>query len=95
MIQFIGGVFSFMKHDDFPYRSDHKPVSSTMQFTGTDCNVQIINDMPSGGKKDWAKGWKPTVSADSDALHFLNGQQCETYAEMRRSGPFIHIFARP
>ena len=68
---------------------------SGKDHTGTDCNVQIINDMPSGGKKDWAKGWKPTVSADSDALHFLNGQQCETYAEMRRSGPFIHIFASP
>ncbi|MBP5168707.1 MAG: alpha/beta hydrolase [Oscillospiraceae bacterium] len=68
---------------------------SGKDYTENECNVQIINDMPSGGKKDWAKGWKPTVSTDSDVLSFLNGQQCETYAEMRRSGPFIHIFARP
>ena len=64
-------------------------------YTGTACSVNITNDMPSGGKKDWAKGWKPTVSSDSSTLSFLAGQQCETYAEMRRSGPFIHIFAKP
>lgn len=67
-------------------------------LTGTDyrgeaCTVHIVNDMPSGGKKDWFRGWIPTVSSDSPNLEFLNGQQCETYAEMRPSGPFIHIYA--
>ena len=64
-------------------------------YTGSECSVDIVNDMPPGGKKDWARGWTPTVSSDSPALAFLSQQQCETYAEMRRSGPFIHIFARP
>jgi pimeloyl-ACP methyl ester carboxylesterase len=64
-------------------------------YSGHPCSVSIVNDMPSGGKKNWARGWIPTVSSDSPRLDFLARQQCETYAEMRRSGPFIHIFADP
>ena len=64
-------------------------------YQGKPCTIQITNDMPSGGKKNWSRGWKPTVNTDSAALAFLADQQCETYAEMRRSGPYIHIFAKP
>ena len=68
---------------------------SGTDYTGAACNVQITNDLPAGGKKDWFRGWIPTVSSDSTNLKFLGAQQCETYAEMRRSGPFIHIYADP
>ena len=61
-------------------------------YTGSPCRVRIKNEMPAGGKRDWNLGWKPTVSADSDALAFVNGLECMTYAEMRKKGPFIHIF---
>ena len=64
-------------------------------YLGKPCSVNICNDMPSGEPKDWAKGWVPTVRTESAALSFLNGQQCETYARMRRCGPYIHIFAKP
>ena len=66
-----------------------------VDYTGEACKVKITNDMPAGGKKDWFRGWVPTVSSDSPRLSFLGKQQCETYAEMRRSGPFIHIYADP
>jgi len=64
-------------------------------YTGQPCTLSITNDLPAGGKKDWFRGWVPTVSSDSPNLKFLGAQQCETYAEMRRSGPFIHIYADP
>lgn len=64
-------------------------------YTGQSCTVSMINDLPAGGKKDWFRGWIPTPSSDSPNLKFLGAQQCEAYAEMRRSGPFIHIWADP
>jgi len=66
-----------------------------VDYTGHSCTVTVTNDMPAGGKKNWFRGWIPTVHSDSPHLHFLGAQQCETYAEMRRSGPFIHIYADP
>ena len=64
-------------------------------WTGARGSVRICNDMPTGGKKDWNRGWVPTVLTDCAALGFLNDRQCETYAEMRRVGPLIHIYAKP
>ena len=63
--------------------------------SGEDCEVRIINKMPPGGKKDWAKGWIPTVSTNSNTLSFLNDQQCEAYLVMRKQGPLVRIFADP
>ncbi len=54
-------------------------------FTGAPCSVHIVN-------VDEGKGWKPTVTADSDALRFLNGADCYTVMEMRRIGPIVHIY---
>lgn len=65
-----------------------------VDYVGSPCSIHICNDMPSGGTKDWNRGWIPRVTTDDPALSFLNDQQCETYAEMRLSGPFIHIFAK-
>lgn len=68
---------------------------SGTDHTGQACTVSMVNDLPAGGKKDWFRGWIPTPSSDSPNLKFLGAQQCEAYAEMRRSGPFIHIWADP
>ncbi len=54
-------------------------------FTGNKCRVHVVN-------VDEGSGWKPTVTADSAALSFLNGADCFTVMEMRRVGPIVHIF---
>ncbi len=54
-------------------------------FTGAACRVHIVN-------VDEGSGWKPTVTADSAAMRFLNGADCYTVMEMRRVGPIVHIF---
>ena len=64
-------------------------------YTGKDCWVKIKNYLskPARAKKvDWYTDWKPTVSTDSEALAQVNKADCETYAEMRSTGPFIHIW---
>lgn len=62
-------------------------------FTGQECYIKIKNQMTGTGKKlDWNTDWKPTVSTDSSALSKLNTHACETYAEMRKQGPMIHIW---
>ena len=55
-------------------------------YTDEKCRVHIVN-------VDEGDGWKPTVTADSDALRFLNGADCFTVMEMRRIGPIVHIYA--
>jgi len=62
---------------------------------GQPCTVSVTNHMDAEKNKDWSRGWVPTVSSDSPNLEFLNRQQCEIYAEMRKTGPFIHIYADP
>lgn len=54
-------------------------------FTGEKCRVHVVN-------VDEGQGWKPTVTADSAALSFLNGADCFTVMEMRRVGPIVHIY---
>ncbi len=61
-------------------------------FRGAPCHVHITNRMLPGGKKDWVLGWKPSVYTDSNALSFVNELKCETYAEGRKKGPYIHIW---
>ena len=57
-------------------------------FTGSPCRVHVVN-------VDEGRGWKPTVTADSAALSFLNGADCFTVMEMRRVGPIVHIYTDP
>ena len=54
-------------------------------YAGADCNVHIEN-------VNEGKGWKPTVSTDSQALAFLNGANCDAYLESRKEGPIVRIF---
>ena len=54
-------------------------------YAGQTCRVHVVN-------VDEGHGWKPTVTADSDALRFLNGADCFTVMEMRRVGPIVHIY---
>ena len=54
-------------------------------YTGESCRVHVVN-------VDLGQGWKPTVTADSAALSFLNGADCYTVMEMRPIGPIVHIF---
>ena len=74
--------------------ADYKVIGK--DYTGKDCYVKIANRLskaPRAKKVDWYTGWKPTVSTDSEALSLINSADCETYAEMRPKGPFIHIWA--
>ncbi|MCR5160652.1 MAG: lysophospholipase [Lachnospiraceae bacterium] len=61
-------------------------------FRGNACTVHVRNKMAPGKNRNWARDWKPEVSTDSEALSFVNGLRCETYAEGRKMGPFIHIW---
>lgn len=62
---------------------------------GKPCTVSVTNHMDAEKNKGWSRGWVPTVSSDSPNLKFLNEQQCEVYAEMRKTGPYIHVYADP
>ena len=53
-----------------------------------ECRIHIIN-------RDTGNGWVPFVETDSEALSFLNRQQCVTIAEGGPSGLIIHILANP
>lgn len=59
-------------------------------ISGTDANgerakVHVVN-VDTGG------GWKPTVTATSKALEFLNEADCTAYLEQRKTGPIVHIY---
>ena len=56
-------------------------------YTGTSCQIHIINE-------DTGSGWHPTVTTDSQALSFLNSAICTESLEQRRSGPVVRIFAK-
>lgn len=56
-------------------------------FTGEECHVHVVNI--SNGK-----GWRPTVSTDSNALAKWNGAGAAAFLEQRKSGPIVHIFMR-
>ena len=56
-------------------------------YTGEDCTVHVVNESHGGG-------WKPTVTATSKAMDFLNGAECGAVLEIRKQGPIVHIFTK-
>ena len=57
-------------------------------WPGAPCRIHIVNE-------DKGDGWSPTVTAESEALSYINTEPCTEYFEPRKSGPVIHIFNRP
>ena len=56
-------------------------------YTGQTCSVHIVN-------VDEGDGWKPTVTTDSKALGFLNGD-CRAVLQGHKDKLTVRIFAKP
>ena len=56
-------------------------------YAGHKCTIHVIN-------VNEGSGWKPQVTTDSEALSFLNGDQCSAVLEYRSIGPVVHIFCK-
>lgn len=56
-------------------------------FTGTPCQVHIVNE-------NTGSGWIPTISTDSKALAFLNHAGCSAVLEDQKQGPIVHIYCK-
>ncbi len=57
-------------------------------YTGEKCRVHIVN-------VDEGQGWKPTVTADSKALAFLNTADCKAVLQGHKNQLTVRIFAKP
>ncbi len=71
-----------------------KPVQSRMDFyaqgqdcAGKNCEIRVICTADKDGK------WKAVLTADSEALSFLNDTVCEANAEYERKGMRMRIYA--
>ena len=54
-------------------------------YAGVKCQIHIVNT-------NTGRGWKPTVTTDSEVLSFLNDADCIAILENRRQGPVVRIY---